>query len=148
MSLGRDWLAAHLPHAGRMSLLESVLEWDASGIVCLCTGHRDPAHPLRAHGRLGIAAGIELAAQAMAAHGALTHEGAVRAPAGMLASLRDVRFETDRLDDVAEDILCRARCVSAAGDGGLYEFALEAGARRLLAGRALVVFGAAPRELP
>ena len=31
-----------------------------------------PDHPLRAHGRLGVACGVELAAQAMAVHGALS----------------------------------------------------------------------------
>jgi predicted hotdog family 3-hydroxylacyl-ACP dehydratase len=54
-----------------MCLLDDVLSWDASRIRCRSASHRTPDNPLRAHGRLGAACGIEYAAQAMAVHGAL-----------------------------------------------------------------------------
>ena len=47
-----------VPHQGAMCLLESVLRWDAEGIVCRAVSHLDPAHPLRAEGRLGAVCGI------------------------------------------------------------------------------------------
>ena len=55
MKLDRDWIAAHVPHQGRMCLLDAVLSWDASAIECSASSHRACDHPLRAHGRLGAA---------------------------------------------------------------------------------------------
>lgn len=89
------WIAAHVPHQGRMCLLERVLAWDETHIVCEAIGHADPAHPLRDAGRLGAAIGVEYAAQAMAVHGALidTHSpvadsgaGAGERPAALIGS--------------------------------------------------------------
>ena len=54
-----------------MCLLDEVLSWDATRIRCRSNTHRTADNPLRAHGRLGAACGIEYAAQAMAVHGAL-----------------------------------------------------------------------------
>lgn len=71
MPLDRNWIEQHIPHKGRMCLLDAVVSWDATRIRCRSASHRAPDHPLRAHGRLGIACGIEYAAQAMAVHGAL-----------------------------------------------------------------------------
>jgi predicted hotdog family 3-hydroxylacyl-ACP dehydratase len=126
-----------------MCLLAKVLYFDAQRIECLCTSHRDPAHPLRAHGRLGIAAGIELCSQAMAAHAALSapSPGAV-ARAGMLASLRSVRFAVDRLDDVSEDLVCCAQRLAGDALTAMYEFTLRAAGRCLMSGRATVILDA------
>jgi predicted hotdog family 3-hydroxylacyl-ACP dehydratase len=126
-----------------MCLLACVLDWDAEHIRCLCTGHRDLAHPLRWEGRLGIAAGIELASQAMAAHGALTtSRSEARTRFGLLASLRSVKFEVVRLDDIAADLICSARRLASDDRTALYEFSVGAAGRRLLAGRATVVLDA------
>ena len=72
-----------------------------------------PDHPLRSHGRLGVACGIEYAAQAMAVHGALTG-GAGVAPARPRAGLSrqrcaDVRLHVLRLDDMRADLHLRGR---------------------------------------
>lgn len=123
-----------------MCLLARVLEWNAEGVVCVSEAHRREDHPLRAHGRLGIAAGIELCAQAIAVHGALTRPASSGPPqGGVLASLRSVRFETPRLDDLEQDLLCGARRLAGERATALYEFALRAGDRRLLSGQALVL---------
>ena len=76
MPLDRDWIEQHIPHKGRMCLLDEVLSWDALRIRCRSGTHRAADNPLRAHGRLGVACGIEYAAQAMAVHGALCASGA------------------------------------------------------------------------
>jgi predicted hotdog family 3-hydroxylacyl-ACP dehydratase len=124
-----------------MCLLQEVIEWNSELIRCRATSHRLPDNPLRSQGRLSCAGGIEYAAQAMAAHGALTGGGG-RPEAGFLAGLRDVRLHVLRLDDIQSDLICDATLV--AGDRGtaLYEFALRADARQLLSGRATVVFDA------
>ena len=142
--LNRAWIAAHIPHHGRMCLLDEVLHFDAACISCRSGGHRAADHPLRAHGRLGAGCGIELAAQAMAVHGALLAPSSSLTPRfGYLASVRGVRLYVRRLDDVASDLICDARRI--AGDAGtaLYEFELHSQGKRLLSGRASVVLDAA-----
>jgi predicted hotdog family 3-hydroxylacyl-ACP dehydratase len=141
--VSRDWIEAHIPHQGRMCLIDEVLEWNPERIRCASGGHRAPDHPLRAHGRLGVASGVEIAAQAMAVHGALLAAwGGARPTAGLLASVRGLRMYVTRLDDVPTRLICDA--VRMAGDAGvaLYEFELHAEARRLLWGRASVVLDA------
>jgi predicted hotdog family 3-hydroxylacyl-ACP dehydratase len=166
MRLNRAWIESRIPHHGRMCLLDEVIAWSAARVSCRSSTHREPDNPLRAHGRLGIACGIEYAAQAMAVHGALvgasssadrgatlagTHVAASAAPrppsvgrpaAGFLAAVRDVRFHSLRLDDVPGDLICDA--VRMAGDAttALYEFELRSEAALLLRGRATVVFDA------
>jgi predicted hotdog family 3-hydroxylacyl-ACP dehydratase len=156
MRLDRPWIERNIPHHGRMCLLDEVMEWDAQHIRCRSGTHRLPDHPLRSQGRLGVACGIEYAAQAMAVHGALAG-GALadagkgrsevvfrRSDAGFLASLRDVRLHVLRLDDIESDLICDALLVAGDQGSALYEFAIrsEAERQRLLSGRATVVFDA------
>jgi predicted hotdog family 3-hydroxylacyl-ACP dehydratase len=163
MRLDRAWIENHIPHHGSMCLLDEVIGWDAESISCRSGSHRAADNPLRARGQLGIACGIEYAAQAMAVHGALAAAGtpapgwpargwpardspAANLPAaGFLAGVRGVQFHVSRLDDVQGDLICDA--VRVAGDRGtaLYEFELRSGATRLLIGRATVVLDATER---
>ena len=132
-----------------MCLLDEVVEWDAQHICCRSGSHRAADHPLRSHGRLGIACGIEYAAQAMAVHGALAGAAAgERSELGFLASLRDVQLHVVRLDDISADLLCDAALVAGDSGSALYEFALRSGTRQLVSGRATVVFAANKRLHP
>jgi predicted hotdog family 3-hydroxylacyl-ACP dehydratase len=131
-------IGALVPHAGAMCLLEEVLEWDAHAIACRASSHRDPANPLRAGERLSAIAGVEYAAQAVAAHGSLTNEPS--APArGYLASLRDVHCLVERLDAETGDLIVRATKVAAESGRLLYDFRIESGGRELLKGRLSIV---------
>jgi predicted hotdog family 3-hydroxylacyl-ACP dehydratase len=147
--MNRTWIAARIPHQGCMCLLDEVIVWDAQRIRCSTSTHRALDNPLRSHGRLGIACGIEYAAQAMALHGALagaaagTNAGAARV--GLLASVRDVRLHVLRLDDIEVDLLCEATHVAGDGFTALYEFALHDKDKCLLGGRATVVLDAGGR---
>ncbi len=160
--MNRAWIEARIPHKGCMCLLDEVLAWDAHHIRCTTGTHRALDNPLRSHDRLGIASGIEYAAQAMALHGALASaaagaSAAARASAaaganagaasrvGLLASVRDVRLHVLRLDDIEADLLCEA--IHLAGDNftAMYEFALHDKDKCLLAGRASVVLDASRR---
>jgi predicted hotdog family 3-hydroxylacyl-ACP dehydratase len=143
MPLDHAWLLAHLPHQGSMCLLDAVTDWDAQRIRCTATSHRHADNPLRAHGRLGAACGIEYAAQAMAAHGALlaAADGAPRA--GYLASVRGVDLHVSRLDDIAADLEVEAERLSGDGNTILYGFRVSAAGRELLSGRAAVILDAA-----
>lgn len=138
---GRDWIAARIPHQGRMGLLAGVVEASPGGIVCRADSHRAPDHPLREDGRLGAACGVEYAAQAMALHGALAAEqrGAARPAAGFLVSLRALVLHVARLDDVAGELSVAAQCEADNGDHGVYAFQLGAAGRPLVDGRAVVM---------
>jgi predicted hotdog family 3-hydroxylacyl-ACP dehydratase len=158
MRLDRHWIERNIPHQGNMCLLDEVMEWDAQRIRCCSGTHRLPNHPLRSNGRLGIACGIEYAAQAMAVHGALsggalsgsavagaTVASKTRPAAGFLAGLRNVRLHVLRLDDIQTSLICDAVLVAGDPSSALYEFALWSEAQRLLSGRATVVFDANKR---
>ncbi len=142
----RAWLATHLPHRGGMNLLERVADWDEEHIDCVATRHREPEHPLRCAGELPVAAGIEYAAQAVAAHGALV-TGEVGPPApGFLASARSVTFHARRLDDVDGPLEIHAERIGGDAGGVLYAFHVEGGGRRLVEGRVAVVLDAGTRR--
>jgi predicted hotdog family 3-hydroxylacyl-ACP dehydratase len=143
MMLDHTWLLAHIPHQGSMCLLDRVDSWDSQHIQCSASSHRALDNPLRAHGRLGAACGIEYAAQAMAAHGALLAAADCAPRAGYLASVRAVELKVARLDDIAADL--RVEAVRESGDDNtiLYGFSVYAGQDLLLGGRAIVVLDAA-----
>lgn len=143
MPLRRGWIEAHIPHQGRMCLIDEVLEWNPEHIRCTSNGHRAVDHPLRANGRLGVACGVEIAAQTMAVHAALIAARSENRPSGgLLASLRGVRMHVLRLDDVQSELICDAVRMAGDGDTALYRFELRAAALRLLSGRAAVVLDA------
>lgn len=132
-------LAALLPHAGRMVLLDRIERWDESSAICRTRSHLDPANPLRHGGRLAGLCGIEYGLQAAALHGALIANGAPQ-PAGYAASLRAVTITPDRLDDPAlGELVVEARLEAQERFGVLYGFEIrsQAGAV-LLSGRASV----------
>ncbi len=141
--LDHAWITQHIPHQGAMCLLDHVAAWDEQRIECRAGSHRDPGNPLRAHGRLGAACGIEYAAQAMAVHGALLApaDGA-RAKAGYLVSVRGARLHVARLDDIAADLQVEASCITRGENNVLYQFSIRAADRLLLEGRAAVVLNA------
>ncbi len=148
MPLDHDWLLAHIPHQGSMSLLDCIEAWDSERIRCTASSHRAPDNPLRAHARLGSACGIEYAAQAMAAHGGLL--AAVDTPprAGYLASVRGVELHVPRLDDISADLDVEAQRLSGDDNTVLYGFSVSAAGRLLLSGRAVVVLDAAKLGSP
>jgi predicted hotdog family 3-hydroxylacyl-ACP dehydratase len=149
MQLDRDWIQQHIPHHGRMCLLDEVIAWNFERISCRSDGHRATDHPLRAHGRLGAICGIEFAAQAMAVHAALIAGASTAKPAGgLLASVRGVRLYVSRLDDVETDLICDAARIAGDRGSALYEFALRAAAKPLMSGRATVVLDPGRRRNP
>jgi len=125
-----------VPQRGPMCLLAGVERYDASSIVCRAESHRDPRNPLRRANRLPALAGIEYAAQALAAHCALLSGEPGR---GLLAGVREVALHAERLDDIEGALTVRAERLVADGRHLLYAFTVGAGARALLSGRLAVV---------
>jgi predicted hotdog family 3-hydroxylacyl-ACP dehydratase len=147
-TLDHAGIAARVPHAGAMCLLERLLRWDADEIECGIVDHADAAHPLRDrtggtdHG-LPASCAIEYAAQAMALHAALARPGAREGEAptpGFLASAREVRLHVLRLDTATGPLRVRARRLAGDERQAMYRFTLDdAAGAPLVEGRATVV---------
>lgn len=141
--LNRQQIAARIPHQGDMCLLAEASAWSPAAIRCRAVGHVDASNPLRADGRLGAAAGIEYAAQAMALHGALLAACGERPRQGYLTSVRAVTLHVARLDDLAGDLTIEAERLSGDENYVLYGFRLRHGECCVVEGRASVVLDAA-----
>jgi len=139
MLVTRERIAGLIPHSGAMCLLDGVVEWDASRILCMSRSHRAADNPLRTEGGLPAVCGVEYAAQAMAVHGGLAGKVGGRPRAGYLASLRDVVCRRDRLDDLEGDLVVEAEHVAGDGAHVIYRFRLRVGEVDVLSGQALVV---------
>jgi predicted hotdog family 3-hydroxylacyl-ACP dehydratase len=122
-----------------MCLLDGVVEWDASRILCMSRSHRAADNPLRTEGGLQAVCGVEYAAQAMAVHGGLAGKVGGRPRAGYLASLRNVVCRRDRLDNLEGDLIVEAEQVAGDGSHVIYRFRLRVGQVDVLSGQALVV---------
>jgi predicted hotdog family 3-hydroxylacyl-ACP dehydratase len=132
-----------------MCLLDEVVEWTVDSIFCRSESHRREDNALRAHGRLGIACGIEYAAQAMAVHGALRAASlSQQSRPGLLASVRGLSMNVDRLDGIAGALFASATIVNGDATMVLYEFSLADSTRVLLSGRATIAFAAPNGEQP
>ncbi|MDE2401431.1 MAG: hydroxymyristoyl-ACP dehydratase [Burkholderiales bacterium] len=146
MRLNRDQIAARIPHAGAMCLLDAVSDWGPDHLLCTARSHLDAANPLRSGGRLGVLCGIEYAAQAMAMHGGLRMappgEAGQRPKAGFLASVRGVCAHVARLDDGPSELLIEVHRLSGDDSRVMYEFAVRDADRVLIEGRATVVLDA------
>ncbi len=125
-----------------MCLLAQVDEWDEQHIRCRANSHRRVDNPLRINGVLGIVCGIEYAAQAMAAHGALLAATDQPPRNGYLTSVRSVELYVARLDDIIADLSIDAERLSGDNNNILYGFSITADGHVVLSGRAAVVLDA------
>ena len=141
--LGREEIAARIPHAGRMCLLDRVLQWDERHIRCSAESHRDADNPLRESGGLPVCVGIEYAAQAAAVHGALLLGSGPRA--GVLGKVQHVRPACEWLDRIAASLVFDATLLHRDPSGGIYAFEAHGEGELLLEGQLTLMFsGAAP----
>ena len=136
--LGRDWLAANLPHQGAMCLLDAIVDWSDAGLRAVAQGHRSNANPLRRGAELPVTAAIEYAAQAAAAHGALL--ASRPSGAGMLVAVRGVEFHARRLDDLAGALDVAVEPLGGGDSGVIYRFEVSSAGRPLASGRLTVAF--------
>jgi len=126
-----------------MCLLDGVLSWDNTRILCSALSHQASDNPLRRDGRLHAICGIEYAAQAMALHGALAVEKTRPQPRlGYLASIRDLACRVPYLDAVDGDLVVEAERLLDEGSRVIYCFALSGAQGVVMSGRAAVVLEA------
>ena len=159
--LDHDAIAARIPHAGPMCLLDQAVSWDESRIECTAFA-RPPRHPdaaarrrpeaylaalpLAQDGRLPASAAIEYAAQAMALHGRLLQEGATDAAPtrGFLAGLRSVRLHCRWIAEESPPLTIRVTRFAGDDVQVLYDFEVRA-AGPIAQGRAVVILDAVSR---
>ena len=137
--LTKDELAAFLPHAGAMRLLDRVASWDELSIRCHTKTHHDPVNPLRRGARLDAVAGLEYAAQAMGIHvglrdGGMSSGGSI----GYVGGVRDVVLSIDQLDDCPAELTIDATRLFMGEDSFLYRFVISSGGREVMSGRASI----------
>lgn len=153
ITLDHAGIAARVPHAGAMCLLDRLLRWDAEEIECSIANHADRSHPLRDRDGaldLGLPApcAIEYAAQAMALHASLQPDADAAPTPGFLASARDVQLHVARLDLSPGPLAVRARRLAGDDRQAMYRFVLhDACGRALAEGRATVVLNS-PLPMP
>ena len=129
-----------IPHSGLMCLLDEVVQWDDRSIACVSNTHRDPANPLRRHGRLSAVHAFEYGAQAAAIHGGLQARATgTIAPRGYLAALRDGRLHVTRLDYIHLPLRICATRLFGDGANAVYEFVVSAATVLVAAGRVTIV---------
>ena len=145
--LGRDGIAALVPHAGAMCLWDEVIAWDETTIRLRAHNHRDPAHPLRSNGALRGLHLCEYGAQAMAVHGGLlARQAGGHAARGMLVALRSVDLHVGRIDGLPGALECEAIVIARSDDSQQYGFRISHAGTLLAAGRAAVMLQ--PRQSP
>ena len=134
-----DW-SPLIPHAGGMSLLDEVVEWDATHLHARSASHQRADNPLRAEGMLHAVNLCEYAAQAMAVHGALrARQAGGAARPGFLVALREVAIEVERIDDLPGRLQVHVECLIAMADSLQYSFRVEHRGSLLASGRAAVM---------
>jgi len=136
----RERLAALVPHAGGMCLLDEVAFFDETHVSCRSASHRRADHPLRRDGALAPLHLLEYAAQATAVHaGLMTGEPAAADSAKYLAAVRDFDLHVACLDDVSAELRIDAERLLILGDSAMYRFQVSADGRLLAAGRLSIV---------
>lgn len=135
----RQWLESHLPHKGTMCLLDHVVCWTEDEIHCKAYSHKDPNNPLASGGILGATAAIEYAAQAMAAHGCLLLKADGAPRQGFIASVRNIRFKTEDLSSLGQEIDIHVTRLMGDDDNVIYEFEVSDSGSPKVTGRATVV---------
>lgn len=128
-----------LPHAAPMVLIDSVTTWDATSVTCRADSHLRADNPLRIAGRLSIHAGIEYAAQAMAAHARLRAQSQEAPRRGVVATASKVVAHAEVLDAIQAPLLINASRLADNGDSSLYEFRISAADQPLLDGQLMVL---------
>lgn len=141
MPLSQAEFSHLIPHAGKMVLIDKVLDYDEMTINCYSISHLLPENPLRRNTGLPAVCGIEYAAQAIAIHGGLLAASiGQRAALGYLAGVRNCSARIERLDALDAALYIRAERLGLNSTGLLYNFSLCAAGSLLLEGQLSVFF--------
>lgn len=127
-------IASLIPHDAPMVLLDSITHWDEGYILCRALSHTRADNPLRDAGRLSIFAGVEYAAQAMAAHASLRSTGEP-AQRGIIATASKLAPKCQWLDEYSEPLWVRVQLLASTANSSMCQFQITSGATELLSGQ-------------
>lgn len=130
-----------LPHQAPMVLIHSPLGYNQEQLQCTCLLENAGHHPLAIDGVLSVYAGVEYAAQAMAAHARLTaHADAASAPRkGFVAVASKLNAEVANLNSLGESIVVSVCLLASNKDSSMYSFNIHASQQLLLSGQLMAV---------
>ena len=129
-----------IPHASTMCLLDRVIAWDETSIICETATHREPTNPLRRQGRLAGLHAFEYGAQAAAIHGGLSASAAGgQARPAYLAALRAARLYSDYLDEIAAPLQVKARRLAGSDGNCIYQIEIRVNATVLAEARVTII---------
>lgn len=134
----RAQIEVRIPHAGSMVLLDRLVRYDESRIVCEAAPPT-PEHPLARPEGLPAVAAVEYAAQAAALHGALL-DGNAEPRYGMLAKLSEVELIGAWLGVPSSPLTVEAQLLVRGASGCMYSFTVHDEQGRGARGRLLVAF--------
>jgi len=133
-------IAELVPHAGRMVLLDDIIEHDGDHILCRARTGPPGEHPLASDGQLPAEILAEYGAQAIAVHGGLLNNLETAPRPGRLVALGRFLLYCSSLK---RDCRLAVRAQRLAGDsnGQVYDFEVSDVENGLLAqGRATIMF--------
>ena len=142
MRLDKSGIAALIPHAGAMCLLDEVTRWDADNLTAVSRTHCNADNPLGVNGHIPTLSAIEYAAQAMAVHGGLSGAITSRPRAGYLVSLRNVVCSVSYLDEMEGELVIEVQRLVGDAERVMYAFSLTIAEHEILSGQATVVLDA------
>jgi predicted hotdog family 3-hydroxylacyl-ACP dehydratase len=136
--LTRAQIELRIPHAGSMFLLDRVVRYDGTRIVCEATAPT-ANHPLARAQDMPAVTAVEYAAQAAALHGALL-DGNPEPRRGMLAKLSEVELTEGWLEETSSTLTIQADLLVRGASGCIYSFAVHDARGWGARGRLLVAF--------
>ena len=143
MSIDKSEIRTLIPHSGTMCLLDGVISWDDTSILCVTNTHHDGDNPLRRDGHLSTVHALEYGAQAAAIHGGLRARNAgTTAPPCYLAALRDAHLHVARLDDFVSSLQVRARRLFGEAGNTIYQCSISADGTPVADGRVTIMLRA------
>lgn len=132
-------MAALVPHAGAMILLDQVMSHDAERVHCRTELGDLAQHPLAHDGILPATALAELGAQAMAVHGSLSEDNNAMPRRGHLVALAKLVLTVEQIvRPLCLDI--HAQRLGGNEGGQMYDFEVRHGDQVLAQGRATIMF--------
>lgn len=148
--LNSQEIEQHLPHAGKMSLLDKVSYADRSRLSATATSHLNSDNPLRFNGRLATINGIEYAAQAMAIHGFLLTEATLSdtplsevptkdkldsIQTGYIATVRNIDINSPFFPENISTLLVEVEQLMSDNNGFTYQFHISCEKKTLISGK-------------
>ena len=137
--LDRAGIAALIPHAGPMVLLDEVVSCDDRAIVCRTSSHTRPDNPLRRGDALPAVCGCEYGAQAAAVHGPLL--SGERSRPGQVVLLREVVWTVPDLACIEAALTVRAERLHCDARSLAYRFEITLDAAVLVSGECGIILG-------